>query len=76
MARCVSTVLKKCPDALLVPIAINNSWQLVRYGIYPLNTFTNVTLEVLEPIEPNGAPVDYLVALAESRIKGYLGQQS
>jgi len=71
----IATILKKCPDALLVPIAINNSWQVVRYGIYPLNTFTHVTLEVLEPIEPNGAPVDELVALAESRIKAYLGQE-
>lgn len=72
----IATILKKCPDALLVPIAINNSWQVVRYGVYPLNTFTHVTLDVLEPIEANGAPVDELVALGENRIKAYLGQLS
>jgi len=70
----VATILKKCPNALLVPIAINNSWQLVRYGVYPLNTFTHVTLKVLEPIEANGAPIDELVALAEARIKEELRQ--
>ena len=70
----IATILKKCPDALLVPIAINNSWQIVRYGIYPLNTFTSVTLEVLEPIEPNGRPIDELVTLAETRVKEYLRQ--
>lgn len=70
----IATILKKCPDALLVPIAINNSWQVVRYGIYPLNTFINVTLEVLDPIESYGATVEELVGLAESSIKEYLGQ--
>jgi 1-acyl-sn-glycerol-3-phosphate acyltransferase len=70
----IATILKKCPDALLVPIAINNSWRVVRYGLYPLNTFIKVTLEVLAPIEANGAPTDELVALAETRIKEYLGQ--
>ncbi len=70
----VATILKKCPNALLVPIAINNSWQLVRYGFYPLNTFINVTIEVLEPIEPNGQPIDELVTLAETQIRAHLGQ--
>ncbi len=69
----IATILKKCPNALLVPVAINNSWQVVQYGIYPLNTFTNVTLEVLEPIDPDGKPVDELVALAETRVKESLG---
>jgi 1-acyl-sn-glycerol-3-phosphate acyltransferase len=70
----IAIILKKCPDALLVPIAINNSWNLVRYGFYPLNTFTSITLEVLEPIEPEKRPVDELVAEAEGRIKKALGQ--
>lgn len=70
----IATILKKCPNALLVPIAINNSWKVVQYGLYPLNTFTHVTLEVLEPIATGGAPVDELVALAESRVRQHLGQ--
>jgi 1-acyl-sn-glycerol-3-phosphate acyltransferase len=68
----IAIILKKCPDALLVPIAIKDSWKIVRYGIYPLNTFTPVTFEVLEPIEPTSTPVDALVAEAESRIRNAL----
>src|ERR1700712_685092 len=49
----VATLLKKCPDALIVPVAINNSWKMVRYGKYPLNTFLSMTWEVLQPIERN-----------------------
>ena len=65
----IATLLKKCPDALLVPIAINNSWKMIRYGLYPLNTFIRMTWEVLEPIEPNGRPIEELVAEVESKIK-------
>jgi 1-acyl-sn-glycerol-3-phosphate acyltransferase len=65
----VATILKKCPEALLVPIAINNSGEMIKYGYYPLNTFTRMTWEVLEPIEPNGRSAEELVKEAEDRIR-------
>lgn len=70
----IATILKKCPDALLVPVAINNAWKMVQYGYYPLSTFERMTWEVLEPIEPNGKPMEELVLEAENRIKAALGQ--
>jgi 1-acyl-sn-glycerol-3-phosphate acyltransferase len=70
----IATILKKCPEALLVPIAINNTWKITRYGYYPLDTFERMTWEVLEPIEPNGRLVEDLVKEAEDRIKEALGQ--
>lgn len=65
----IATILKKCPNALLVPVAIKNSWKAIRYGYFPLNTFTPMSVEVLEPIEPGKTPADELVKLAEERIK-------
>ncbi len=65
----IATILKKCPEALLVPIAINNSGKMIKYGYYPLNTFIRMTWEVLEPIEPNGRPAEELVKEAEDRIR-------
>jgi 1-acyl-sn-glycerol-3-phosphate acyltransferase len=65
----VAALLKKCPDALLVPVAIKDSWKMRRYGLYPLNTFTPMSWEVLEPIEPGKAPVDELVKEIENRIR-------
>ena len=47
----IATILKKCPEALIVPVAINNSWKMIRYGYYPLSTFERMTWEVLEPID-------------------------
>lgn len=68
----VAMLLKKCPDALLVPIAIKNSWKVVEYGFYPLNTFTSMSWTVLEPMEPGKTPVAELVLEAENRIKAAL----
>lgn len=70
----VATLLKKCPDALIVPIAINNSWKMVRYGSYPLSTFIRMTWEVLEPIEPEKRPIEEVVTQAENEIRKVLGQ--
>jgi 1-acyl-sn-glycerol-3-phosphate acyltransferase len=65
----VAALLKKCPDALLVPVAIKDSWKMRRYGLYPLNTFTPMSWTVLEPIEPGKAPIDELVKEVENRIR-------
>jgi 1-acyl-sn-glycerol-3-phosphate acyltransferase len=70
----VATLLKKCPEALIVPIAINNSWKMVRYGSYPLDTFIRMTWEVLSPIEPEKRPVDEVVTEAEAAIRRSIGQ--
>jgi len=71
----IATILKKCPEALLVPIAIKNSWKAIKYGYYPLNTFTAMSLEVLEPIEPGKATAEELVLRIENLIRKELGQE-
>jgi len=70
----VAALLKKCPEALIVPVAINNSWKMVRYGKFPLNTFLSMSWEVLAPIERNSRTADELVKEAENQIKATLHQ--
>lgn len=72
----VATLLKKCPEALIVPIAIDNAWKMVRYGSYPLDTFIGMKWEVLPPIEPAKRPVEEVVAEAENEIRRFLGQSA
>lgn len=71
----VATILKKCPEALVVPIVIRNSWAVIKYGYYPLNTFTHMSLEVLPPIEPGKTPAEELVLNVENVIRAALGQE-
>lgn len=70
----VAMLLKKCPEALIVPVAINNSWKMVRYGKFPLSTFTAMSWTVLAPIETEGKKADEIVSDAENEIKKVLGQ--
>ncbi len=72
----IATLLKKCPNALLVPIVIRNSWKMVRYGTFPLGTFLNLQFEVLEPIEPTEKDMEVLVKRVETVIREALGQNS
>jgi len=72
----VATILKKCPEALLVPIAIDNSWRMIQYGYFPLTPFVKMTWKVLDPIEPAGRTAEEVVKEAEEEIKKELGQVS
>lgn len=69
----VATLLKKCPNALLVPVAIKDTWKMSQYGFYPLNTFTPMSWTILEPLEPNGRPAEELVKEVEESIRKVIG---
>lgn len=65
----IATILKKVPNALVVPIAINHSWEMVKYGTYPLNAFIAMRWEVLDPIEPANLTAEEIVKAAEESIR-------
>ncbi|TJZ60560.1 1-acyl-sn-glycerol-3-phosphate acyltransferase [Sphingobacterium olei] len=65
----IATLLKKNPDALVVPIAINGSYLMVKYGLFPLRPFTSLSWEVLEPLQTAGLNAEEIVKLAEDTIR-------
>jgi 1-acyl-sn-glycerol-3-phosphate acyltransferase len=65
----IATLLKKVPKALIVPVAINGSWKLTRFGMFPLSFGEKITWTVLTPIEPGNKPVEEVVASVEESIK-------
>lgn len=69
----VATLLKKCPEAMLVPIVVRNSWKMVQFGTFPLGTFLKLEFEVLKPIKPEQS-AEILVEKAETVIKEALEQ--
>ena len=70
----IATILKKCPEALIVPIAVENSWKMVRYGTFPLSTFEHLKFTMLAPIEPQKGLADEAVKQAETEIRKFIGQ--
>lgn len=57
----IATLLKKNPDALVVPIAIQGSYKMVAYGAFPLRPFTSMRWEVLDPIDTTGLNAEEIV---------------
>lgn len=44
-------LFKKVPSAMVVPISINNSWKMVRYGKFPMGLGTHIKFTVHKPIK-------------------------
>lgn len=56
---------KKMPEAVIVPITINNSWKLFRYGSFPMGIGVHLILKVHKPIAANSEDPEALVAQVE-----------
>lgn len=62
------------PDALIVPIAINNAWKMQKYGKFPISFGEQVSWTVLKPIEQQGKNIEELIHAAEHSIRTEMGQ--
>jgi len=72
----IATLLKVVPNALVVPVAIENSWKIVRFGMFPLTTGHALKWTVLKPIEPEGKTANEITLEAENEIRKVLGQET
>lgn len=68
----IATLLKKAPNALVVPIAIENSWKIVRYGSYPLSLGNAIKWTVLAPVEKTDITAEEIVLATENAIRSHL----
>lgn len=50
----LKVLIKKAPSAVIVPISINNSWKMLKYGKFPFGLGNHITFEVHPPITPHG----------------------
>ncbi|HET8809245.1 MAG TPA: lysophospholipid acyltransferase family protein [Flavobacteriaceae bacterium] len=62
-------LFKFCPEAVIVPVTINNAWKLQKYGSFPLNIGIKLVCKVQEPIFVKGNDPDALVIMVEESIK-------
>ncbi|MGO2103186.1 MAG: lysophospholipid acyltransferase family protein [Psychroflexus halocasei] len=45
------TLFKSCPEAVVVPVTINNSWLMQKWGMFPLGIFVNLKFKVHQPLK-------------------------
>lgn len=65
----IATLMKKNPNALVVPVAIKGSYDMVKHGLFPLRPFTTMSWEVLAPIPTEGFTMEEVVKKAEDAIR-------
>ena len=41
------------PNAVILPVSINNSWKTLRYGKFPMGLGAHITFDFHKPIELN-----------------------
>lgn len=70
----IATLLKKVPEALVVPVAIENSWKIVQYGGFPLRAGEKLRWTVLSPLSTIGKGPEEVVLEAEAAIRQKLNQ--
>lgn len=62
------TLINHMPNALIVPISINNSWKTLRYGKFPMGLGAHITFKVHKPITANSSDPLALVKHIEETI--------
>lgn len=60
-------LMKRAPSALIVPITINNSWKLLRFGQFPMGLGAYLKFKVHKPLENKGN-ADELISKVEQVI--------
>ena len=61
---------KYAPNALVVPVTINNSWKLFRYGTFPLGIGNRLKFKVHPPIAVSACDFNSLFEQTEKTIAG------
>ena len=63
----LKVLMKNAPSALIIPISINNSWKLLRYGKFPMGLGSHVKFEVHPPMEIS-ADLDSSIKAVEKQV--------
>ncbi|MCK0161065.1 lysophospholipid acyltransferase family protein [Allomuricauda sp. F6463D] len=71
----LKVMMKNSPSALIVPISINNSWKLLRYGKFPMGLGASVSFEVHPPIENKGNVGDLIAQIEKQIVSGIKTEQ-
>jgi len=68
----LKVITKFNKDGYVVPLTINNSWKVFKYGKFPLGIGSPITIITHEPIKIDSMPFDELLAKTESVIKEHI----
>lgn len=59
---------KYAPSAYIVPISINNSWKMLRFGQFPMGLGNRITFTIQEPFPVKGTTFEELMIRTENAV--------
>lgn len=65
-------ITKYNKEGYIVPLTINNSWKVFKYGKFPLGLGSPITIITHEPIKINSLPFEELLEKTEKVIKEHI----
>ncbi|PHX62431.1 MAG: 1-acyl-sn-glycerol-3-phosphate acyltransferase [Flavobacteriales bacterium] len=63
---------KNAPDAYFVPISINNSWKMNKFGQFPFGLGTKITFKIHKPLKISDYSFDEIFEKTEKTIKKHI----
>jgi len=64
----LTTILEHSPNAFVIPITINNSWKLLRYGKFPMGLGAHIQFTVHKPLKVSDYNSEELISYIEKQI--------
>lgn len=68
----IKMIAKYNKEAYIVPVTINNSWKVYKYGKFPLGIGSPITIKTHQPIKIDSLPFDELMTKVESTIISHI----
>lgn len=65
----LKVLAKYAKDAYIVPVTLNNSWKLSKYGKFPMYLGAKVTIQYHKPLKVSDYKFDELFELTEQTVK-------
>ena len=71
-ANGLKMLYKYAPDGYFVPISINNSWKMNKFGQFPLGLGTKITFQIHKPLKISDYSFDEIFEKTEKIIKKHI----
>lgn len=62
----LKVLMKRAPSSVLVPLCINNSWKMLRYGKFPLEIGVHMKFQIYDPKDIEGSPEELIRDIEET----------
>ena len=71
-AKRLQTIMEQMPDGYVVPVTINNSWKILKYGQFPLGIGNLISFYVHKPIKIEQDRIIEQIEEVEAKVKSMI----